>query len=143
MCPQAPGLSPEYSHKGGLQTVITEKPSQIGPIMRSAARGLLQWAEFHVGLRVGRGRGMGRPRCRPSSCSVEDEGWTSPVVLLPLVQRDRRSLERRVASSPSPQHLPFEGPVRLSHLVPKASLNGGDAAVTQSGSAGVFDMTVD
>jgi hypothetical protein len=52
-------------------------------------------------------------------------------------------IERRVASSPSPQHLPSEGPVRLSHLVPKASLNGGDAALARSGSAGVFDMTVD
>jgi hypothetical protein len=47
------------------------------------------------------------------------------------------------ASSPSPQHLPSEGPVRLSHLVPKASLDGGDAALARSGSSGVFDMTVD
>jgi hypothetical protein len=52
-------------------------------------------------------------------------------------------IERRVASSPSPQHLPSEGPVRLSHLVPKTSLDGGDAALARSGSAGVFDMTVD
>jgi hypothetical protein len=52
-------------------------------------------------------------------------------------------IERRVASLPSPQHLPSEGPVRLSHLVPKASLDGGDAALARSGSAGVFDMTVD
>jgi hypothetical protein len=52
-------------------------------------------------------------------------------------------IERRVASSPSPQHLPSEGPVRLSHLVPKASLDGGDAALARSGFAGVFDMTVD
>jgi hypothetical protein len=29
MCPQAPRSSPEYSHKAGLQTVITEKPLQI------------------------------------------------------------------------------------------------------------------
>jgi hypothetical protein len=57
MCPQAPRLSPEYSHKVGLQTVITEKPLQIGPVIHLAMRGLLQWAEFHVGLRVRRGRG--------------------------------------------------------------------------------------
>jgi hypothetical protein len=63
--------------------------------------------------------------------------------LLPLVQRDRRRLERRVASSPSPQHLPSKGPVRLSHLVPKTSLDGGDAALARSGSAGVFDVIVD
>jgi hypothetical protein len=59
MCPQALRLSPEYSHKAGLQTDITEEPLQIGPVIHSAARGLLQWAEFHVGLRVGRGRGAG------------------------------------------------------------------------------------
>jgi hypothetical protein len=38
-------------------------------------------------------------------------------------------IERRVASSPSPQYLTSKGPVRLSHLVPKASLDGGDAAL--------------
>jgi hypothetical protein len=52
-------------------------------------------------------------------------------------------LERRVASLTSPQHLPSKGPVRLSHLVPKTSLDGGDAALARSGSAGVFDVTVD
>jgi hypothetical protein len=90
MCPQAPRSSPGYSHKAGLQTVITEKPLQIGPVIHSAARGLLQWAEFHVGLRVGRGREMGRPRRRPSSCGVLDEGWKLPVASPPLVRRDRR-----------------------------------------------------
>jgi hypothetical protein len=52
MCPQAPRLSPEYSHKVGLQTVITEKPLQIMPVMHLAMRGLLQWAEFTMGFRV-------------------------------------------------------------------------------------------
>jgi hypothetical protein len=85
MCPQAPRSSLEYSHKAGLQTVITEKPSQTGLVMRSAARGLLQWAEFYVGLRVGRGRETERPRRRPSSCSVLDEGWKLPAVQPPLV----------------------------------------------------------
>jgi hypothetical protein len=65
------------------------------------------------------------------------------IILPPMVQRDGEGLERRVASSPSPQHLPSEGPVRLSHLVPKTSLDGGDAALARSGSAGVFDVTVD
>jgi hypothetical protein len=84
-----------------------------------------------------------RHRRRPSSHSVQGEGWSSPVLLLPLAQRERRRVEQRVASSPSPQHLPFEGPVRLSHLVPKTSLDGGDTALAQNGSAGVFDVTVD
>jgi hypothetical protein len=66
------------------------------------------------------------------------------AVILPLlVQRGDEGLERRVVSSPSPQHLPSEGPVRLSHLVSKTSLDGGDAALARSGSTGVFDVTVD
>jgi hypothetical protein len=90
MCPQAPRSPPEYSHKAGLQTVITEKPLQIGPVIHSAARGLLQWAGFYVGLHVGRGRRTGRPCHRPSSCSLSDEGCKLPVALLPLLQRDWR-----------------------------------------------------
>jgi hypothetical protein len=35
MCPQTPRLSPEYSHKAGLQTVITGTPLQIRPVTRS------------------------------------------------------------------------------------------------------------
>jgi hypothetical protein len=34
--------------------------------------------------------GRGRPRRRPSSCSVVDQGWNPPVVSPPLVQRDWR-----------------------------------------------------
>jgi hypothetical protein len=37
-------------------------------------------------------------------------------------------VERRVACSPLPQHLPSEGPVRLSHLVSKKPLDGEDTA---------------
>jgi hypothetical protein len=52
MYPQAPELSPEYSYKGGLQIVITEKPLQIRAVTHFSVRGLLQWAESHVGLQV-------------------------------------------------------------------------------------------
>jgi hypothetical protein len=86
---------------------------------------------------------MERLRRRPSSYSEEDEGWAVPVILPPLVQRGDEGLERRVVSSPSPQHLPSEGPVRLSHLVPKTLLDGGDAVLARSGSVGVFDVIVD
>jgi hypothetical protein len=44
---------PRISHKGGLQAVITEKLLQIRPVTRLSTRGLLQWAEFHVGLWAG------------------------------------------------------------------------------------------
>jgi hypothetical protein len=90
MCPQAPRSPLECSHKAGLQTVITEKPLQIGPVIHSAARGLLQWAESYVGLHVGRQHRTGRPRRRPSSCSLSDEGCKLSVALLPLLQRDWR-----------------------------------------------------
>jgi hypothetical protein len=86
---------------------------------------------------------MERLCCRPSSCSVGGEWWAAPVILPPLEQRGDEGLEQRVVSSPSPQHLPSEGPVRLSHLVSKTSLDGGDVALARSGSAGVFDVTID
>jgi hypothetical protein len=86
---------------------------------------------------------MVRPRRRPSSCSVLDEGWRPPVVLPPLVQRDWRRHRAKGSVFAFAPTFASEGPVRLSHLVPKASLDGGDAALARSGSAGVFDMTVD
>jgi hypothetical protein len=45
-------IIPEYSHKEGLQTVITEKLLQMRPITCLSMWGPLQWAEFHVGLRA-------------------------------------------------------------------------------------------
>jgi hypothetical protein len=39
MCPQVPRLSPEYSHKAGLQTVIIGRPLQIRPVTRSGHAG--------------------------------------------------------------------------------------------------------
>jgi hypothetical protein len=38
MCPQTPSLSPEYSHKAGLQTVITSMPLQIRPVTQRRPR---------------------------------------------------------------------------------------------------------
>jgi hypothetical protein len=68
MCPQLPRLSPEYSHKAGLQTVITGVPLQIRPVTRGGhvgpvtmgriARGPLSgceaalWDNFVAGLRL-------------------------------------------------------------------------------------------
>jgi hypothetical protein len=90
MCPQAPRLSPEYSHKAGLQTVITGRPLQIRPVMRSGHAGPVTMG------RITRG-----PPCWTRS---QDETTSSqvfvrrrvgrrvslPVVLPPLVQRGRR-----------------------------------------------------
>jgi hypothetical protein len=38
MCPQTPSLSPEYSHKAGLQAVITRVPLQIRPVTQRRPR---------------------------------------------------------------------------------------------------------
>jgi hypothetical protein len=78
---------------------------------------------------------------RPMTYGTKGEPVRCLVSVGPTIAGE--GIERRVASLPSPQHLPSEGPVRLSHLVPKTSLDGGDAAIARSGSAGVFDMTVD
>jgi hypothetical protein len=90
MCPQAPRLSPEYSHKAGLQTVITGRPLQIRPVMRSG----------HVGsVEIGRiTRGppcWTRPRDETTSSQVfvrrrVGRRVNLPVVLPPLVQRGWR-----------------------------------------------------
>jgi hypothetical protein len=60
MCPQLPRLSPEYSHKAGLQTVITGMPLQIRPVTRGGhagpvtmgriTRGPLSWTRPHCGM---------------------------------------------------------------------------------------------
>jgi hypothetical protein len=90
MCPQTPRLSPEYSHKAGLQTVITGMPLYIRPVMRSGHAGPVTMG------RITRG-----PPCWTRS---QDETTSSqvfvrwlmgrrvslPVVLSPLVQRLRQ-----------------------------------------------------
>jgi hypothetical protein len=90
MCPQTPRLSPEYSLKAGLQTVITGRPLQIRPVTRNGHA----WPVT-----------MGRiTRGPPLWTRSQDETTSSqvfvqrrmrrrvslPVVLSPLVQRVRR-----------------------------------------------------
>jgi hypothetical protein len=90
MCPQTPRLSPEYSHKAGLQTVITEMPIQIRPVTRSG----------HIGP-VTMGRITRGPPCRtrPHGGVTSSQVFVRcrmgrrvslPVVLSPLDQRPRR-----------------------------------------------------
>jgi hypothetical protein len=44
LCPRVPGLSPKYSHKGRLQTIITKKLLQMRPVICLSMWGPLQWA---------------------------------------------------------------------------------------------------
>jgi hypothetical protein len=106
MCPQLPRLSPEYSHKAGLQTVITGMPLQIRPVTRGGhagpvtmgriARGPLSWT---------------RPRCGMPSSPVfvwrrSSEGC--PCLLCLSAQRlSIGDFERRVAFLLSLQHVSF------------------------------------
>jgi hypothetical protein len=79
-----------------------------------------RWDDLVAGLRLMSYRAKGVPaRCLVSvgpttSTKASSEGW-------------------RLRLRPN-----IEGPVRLSHLVPKTSLDGGDSALARSGSAGVF-----
>jgi hypothetical protein len=90
MCPQTPRLSPEYSHKAGLQTVITGRPLQIRPVTRNGHAGPVTMGWITRGP--------------PFWTRSQDETTSSqvfvrrrmrrrvslPVVLSPLVQRVRR-----------------------------------------------------
>jgi hypothetical protein len=82
MCPQTPSLSPEYSHKAGLQAVITSMPLQIRPVTQRRPRRARYngpdhtWAselneaaqrdDFVAGLRLVPNRAKGVPACSVS-----------------------------------------------------------------------------
>jgi hypothetical protein len=90
MCPQTPRLSPEYSHKAWLQTVITGMPLQLRPVTRSGhagpvtmgriTRGPPCWTRPHGGMTSS----QVFVRCRMG------RRVSLPVVLSPLDQRLRR-----------------------------------------------------
>jgi hypothetical protein len=105
MCPQTPSLSPEYSHKAGLQAVITRMPLQTRPVTQRRPRGARYngpdhtWAseqdeavlrgDVTAGLRPVLNEAKGVPArfvfVRPATAAKGDE--------------------RRVAALPSPQQL--------------------------------------
>jgi hypothetical protein len=103
MCPQTPSLSPEYSHKAGLQVVITRMPLQTRPVTQRRPRGARYngpdhtWAseqdeavlrrDVTAGLRLVLNEAKGVPArlvfVKPATAARDDE--------------------RRVTSLPSPQ----------------------------------------
>jgi hypothetical protein len=98
-------LSPEYSHKAGLQTVITGIPLQIRPITRSGHTGLVTMGRIT----------RGPPRCDEAArwddlvgglrlTSYGAKGVPAHFVSVgPTISA--KALERRVASLPSPQQM--------------------------------------
>jgi hypothetical protein len=65
MCPQLPRLSLEYSHKAGLQTVITGVPLQVGPVTDDGHAG-----PVIVGRNVRGPLSRTRPHCEVTSTPV-------------------------------------------------------------------------
>jgi hypothetical protein len=90
MCPQTPRLSPEYSHKAGLQTVITGRLLQIRPVTRDGHAGPVTMG------RITRGPPLWTRSQDETTSSRVFARWRMrrrvnlPVVLSPLVQRARR-----------------------------------------------------
>jgi hypothetical protein len=90
MCPQTPRLSPEYSHKEGLQTVITGRPLQIRPVTRNGHAGPVTMG------RITRGPPFWTRSQDETTSSQVFVRWrmrrrvSLSVVLSPLVQRVRR-----------------------------------------------------
>jgi hypothetical protein len=79
---QLPRLSPEYSHKAGLQTVITGMPLQIRPVTRGGHAGPVT---------------MGRITCGPLS-GIEAALWDDAVAGLRLVPNRAKGVPARFVS---------------------------------------------
>jgi hypothetical protein len=90
MCPQTPRLSPEYSHKAGLQTVITGRPLQIRLVTHNGHAGPVTMG------RITRGPPLWTGSQDEATSSQVFVRWrmrrrvSLPVALSPLVQRGQR-----------------------------------------------------
>jgi hypothetical protein len=103
MCPQTPSLSPEYSHKAGLQAVITSLPLQVRPIIQRRPRGARYNGPDHtwaLGLNEAAPCEVVAAGLRQSAESCE--GCPCPLCLR-WTSGCSEGLERRVASLPSLQ----------------------------------------
>jgi hypothetical protein len=108
MCPQTPSLSPEYSHKAGLQAVITSMPLQVRPVRPRRPRGARYNGPDHTWAL---GLNEAAP-CEDVAAGLRQsvefcEGCPCPLCLR-RTSGCSEGLERRVASLPSPQQLSFQ-----------------------------------
>jgi hypothetical protein len=108
MCPQTPSLSPEYSHKAGLQAVITSMLLQIRPVTQRQPRRARYNGPDHtwaLGLNEAATREGVAEGLRQSA--ERSEGCPCPLCLCQTSDCGG-GLERRVASLPSPQQRAIE-----------------------------------
>jgi hypothetical protein len=103
MCPQLHRLSPEYSHKAGLQTVITGMPLQVRPVAHSDRAGPVTMGRIVRGPPNRTRPHGGRTSSQASSGVVPGEGCPCPFCLR-RTSGISEGFERRVAAMPSPQH---------------------------------------
>jgi hypothetical protein len=104
MCPQTPSLSPEYSHKAGLQAVITSMPLQIRLVTQRRPRRARYNGPDHMWAS---GLNKAAPREGVAAGLRQSAEWSEgcPCPLCLWQTSDcGGGLERRVASLPSPQH---------------------------------------
>jgi hypothetical protein len=105
MCPQTPSLSPEYSHKAGLQAVITSLPLQVRPVIQRRPRGARYNGPDHTWAL---GLNEAAP-CEDVAAGLRQSAESCEGCPCPLCLRRTsgcsEGLERRVASLPSPQQL--------------------------------------
>jgi hypothetical protein len=122
------------------------------PVTRLSARGPLQWAESLMGLRARRGTSRLR-RSLPFVLQWRGRRVTTPVIIRPALlarsgvvfvdvgrRRRRRAKGSVFAFAPT---FDLRGTSSTCHLVPKTSLDGGDATLARSGPAGGFEVIVD
>jgi hypothetical protein len=109
MCPQTPSLSPEYSHKAGLQAVITSLPLQVRPVIQRRPRGARYNGPDHTWAL---GLNEAAP-CEDVAAGLRQSAESCEGCPCPLCLRRTsgcsEGLERRVASLPSPQQLSPSG----------------------------------
>jgi hypothetical protein len=117
MCPQTPSLSPEYSHKAGLQAVITGMPLQVRPVTQRRPRRARYNGPDHtwaLGLNESAPREDIAAGLRQSA---EWSEWCPCPFCLCQTSDCGGGLERRVASLPSPQHLCMKIPSEQGPIV--------------------------
>jgi hypothetical protein len=138
MCPQTPSLSPEYSHKAGLQAVITRMPLQTRPVTQRRPRGARYNGPDHT-CASEQDEAVLRGDVTAGLRLVLNEAKGVPVRFVFVKPATAaRDDERRVASLPSPQQWHLRA-VRVQQRAPPgqcSSRDGTDGLAASAGAGG-------